>query len=211
MSRKVAEEREQRMAAAIAAEAAEVSPEDLDAQDEAAAAVASAPVGTAGAVSLTFEQLKELLSVNQASAITPQMVAEIAAEAAAKAKMPENRRPPLISDYNPLGERDHPRPKLKCHIYMGSAPVGSPRENTTLTRDEIEALNRMGPGFFRVRKMDGSNVVVEVRGQVNANRQVERLWIVPPEGDNDKNMYPPLVELATQLSNESNRVDPVIA
>lgn len=201
-----------RMAEIASAEAHEVSAEELNAQDEAAEAAkeaaATATVGAVGGLSLTFEQLKELMSMNQG--ISPEQIAEIAANAAAKAKMPENKRPPLESVFNPLGERDHPKPKLKFHVYMGSAPVGSPKEAGVLTRDEVEAINTLRPGHFRVKKMDGRDAVVEIKGQYNSNRILERIWVIPPEGDEAKNLYPSWVEFAKCCTDEC-RVDPMVA
>jgi hypothetical protein len=161
-------------------------------------------------VNLTFEQLKELLAEAKGTTLDVAEIAKAVAEGTAKAQIPEDKNPPRISAFNPLGERDHPRPKLKCWFYFGSAPIGSPKENHTLTRAEIDALNGMTPGHFRITKMDQSTVVVEVRGQVDANRNIERLWLVLPEGDDQKNLYPPLADFAAQCS-EANRVQPVLA
>lgn len=206
--------REAQAAVMVAAEATEVSAADLEAADiaaeEARDAARQAPVTTTGGLNLTFEQLKELLSVNQAQAMTPETIAEIAANAAAKAKMPENKRAPMESVYNPLGERDHPKPRLKFHVYLGSAPVGSPKESAVLTRDEIDAINTLRPGHFRVEKLDGSSVVVEIKGQYNSNRVLERMWILIPEGDEAKNLYPSWPAFAACCT-DAHRVDPMVA
>lgn len=185
----------------------------LEAQAEAEAEAREAdesmgqePAASAPAVALTFEQLKELLAMN---AVNPAQIAKIAAEAATEGaravKMPENKQPPGVSAFNPDGERDHPRPKVKCYVYFGSAPIGSPKDNRTVTREEIDALNTLTPGHFRITKMDQSQVVVELRGQVNSNRVLERLWIVLPDGDEQKNLYPPLTDFCRQCC-EANRV-----
>jgi hypothetical protein len=159
---------------------------------------------------LSFEQLKELLDTARGAAgsISPTEVADIAAQAATKARRPENNPGPLISDFNPDGERDHPRPPLRSTMYFGSSPIGTPQDNSQLTTDEIQALNTVTPGYYNITKMDGSKVVIEVRGRVNSNRKLERLWFLLPEGDEDKNLYPPLAEFARQCA-EDHRVDPV--
>jgi len=161
-------------------------------------------------INLSFEQLKELLGTAQGAAgsISPTEVANIAAQAAAKARRPENNPGPLVSDFNPDGERDHPRPPLRSTMYFGSSPIGTPQDNSQLTTDEIQALNTVTPGYYNITKMDGSKVVIEVRGRVNSNRKLERLWFLLPEGDEDKNLYPPLAEFARQCA-EDHRVDPV--
>jgi hypothetical protein len=50
---------------------------------------------------------------------------------------PENRLHPDISSYNPLGERDHPRPPLKRPVFVLGVPVLA----VQCTLDEINALN----------------------------------------------------------------------
>jgi len=158
---------------------------------------------TTPAVSLTFEQMKELFAAAQGSRVTDAQIADIAANAAVKAKMPENKVAPGVSVFShPEGERDHPKDKLKCRMYLGSAPI----EGVTCTPAEIASLNRVSPGVYRVQKTDGSTAVVEVTGQVNANRQIERLWIMIPKEDENKNGYGrTLHELTDQLC-EANRV-----
>ena len=161
-------------------------------------------------VVLSFGELKELMGTAQSAvgSISPTEVADIAAQAAAKARRPENNPGPLVSDFNPDGERDHPRPPLRSIMYFGSSPIGTPQDNSQLTTDEIQALNAVTPGYYNITKMDGSKVVIEVRGRVNSNRKLERLWFLLPEGDEDKNLYPPLAEFARQCA-EDHRVDPV--
>jgi len=171
------------------------------------APMAKASIKTPKKIGLTFDELKELLAQN-ASPLAATQMAEIAAQAAAKTHRPENEAAPLQSTLNPDGERDQPRPKLRATVYFGSAPVGTPNDNTQLTADEITAINLITPGYYSIAKMDGSKAVVEVKGQVNANRDLERLWILLPEGDEAKNLYPPLVHFAQQCS-DKNRVSAV--
>lgn len=154
------------------------------------------------AASLTFEQLKELLDSRQAG-VSPEQIADIAATAAAKAKKPENPQPTGVSVYNPAGG---PKPELKCRMYLGEGPI----ERVTCSVKEIEALNKMEPGAYRVQKTDGSTAVVEVRGRLNANHEIERMWIVIPDKDEGRNAYGTLVSLVEQFT-EANRVQVVAA
>lgn len=196
-------------------EAAALADEAADAEREAAAPAATM-VGADGTVRLTFDQLMQLVKASQTAAPSYEQMVEFATKAAhagadrIKPKELTITQTERKSAFNPEGERDNPRPKLKCHMYFGAAPLGSPKEVTTLTHAEITALNALTPGHFRIKKMDGSFMVIEVKGQVNSNRQLDRLWILLPEGDDQKNLYPPLAELAAQCG-EGNRVDPVIA
>lgn len=73
----------------------------------------------------------------------------------------ENRLPPEISVYNPKGERDNPRPELRCMMVW----VGFKLSNMGLTRDEIELLNQVKPGDYRVTKADGSTIDFTVDGK----------------------------------------------
>lgn len=202
-----------------AGESNEVSPDDLNAADDAAdAAAAAAPpvIAGSGPVTLTFDQLMQLVQAAKSAGPTFEQMAEMATKAAhagadrIKPKELTQAQTERKSAYNPLGDRDHPRPKLKCHMYFGSAPIGSPKEVTTLTHAEIAALNAMTPGHYRIKKMDGSFMVVEVKGQMNSNRQLDRMWILLPAGDDQQNLYPPLADFAAQC-NEDNRVEPAIA
>jgi hypothetical protein len=196
--------------AAAQMEASEVSPDDLMAADEAEDAQAAVPV-VGGPINLTFAQLKELLGANQG--LSAEALVDMATKAAMagadriKPKELSTTQVARKSAFNPDGDRDHPRPKLKCHMYFGSAPLGSPKEVTTLTHAEIVALNGLTPGHYRIRKMDGTRMVVEVKGQMNSNRQLDRLWILLPEGDDQKNLYPPMADFASQCV-EANRVQP---
>lgn len=159
-----------------------------------------APVSTAG---LTFEQMLALFKAAQ-PAISPEQIADISANAAAKAKMPENKVPTGISVYNPTGG---PRPKLKCRMYFGSYPI----EAVTCTNTEIASLNAMTPGVYRVQKTDGGSAVIEVKGQINANHEIERLWILIPSEDEGKNNYGPTLSYLVDQFTDGNRVQSVAA
>jgi hypothetical protein len=66
---------------------------------------------------------------------------------------PEQRSP-----FNPAGDRDHPRPELKCDIRH----CGVSLSRTTLTVTEIDLLNRLEPGEYWIRKTDGSEEKVTI-------------------------------------------------
>jgi len=207
-----AEKDQQEALAALAAQeqAADAAAEALEADESVApmpVAEQMAPPGAPGVLTgLTFDQLKELFLAAQGSRITDTQIADIAANAAAKAKMPENKTSPQISVYShPEGERDHPKAKLKCRMYFGSAPI----ESQTCTPTEIDSLNRLTPGAYRVTKTDGARTVVDVTGQVNANRQIERLWIVIPKDDENKNGYGPNLSYLADQCVDENRVQMV--
>ena len=63
---------------------------------------------------LTYDQLKGLIEAGRQQ-ITPADIADIAATAAVKAKMPENKQHPHKSVYShPEGDLARPRANLKC-------------------------------------------------------------------------------------------------
>lgn len=162
-----------------------------------------------GASGFTPDQIVSLASSTASSGgITAEGLAD--AMKAAREKIPENIKAPLISDANPLGERDHPRPLLKCAMYFGGALIGNTKINAGLTLDEIDSLNQVTPGHYRITKTDGSRQVIEVAGRVNSNLETELLRFVLPEGDQTKNNYPGQAELARQCRSE-NRVTPQVA
>ena len=74
---------------------------------------------------------------------------------------PENVDHPGISVFNPDGDVAHPKPDLKCKFYW----VGYDMRPETLTRQEIELLNRLTPGEYRVTKSDGVGIPFRVEGK----------------------------------------------
>ncbi len=65
-------------------------------------------------------------------------VMESNSEGMRRALKPENARHPDISAFNPLGERDHPRPALRRKCFMSP---GYELRAEELTREEIDLLN----------------------------------------------------------------------
>lgn len=104
---------------------------------------------------------------------------------------PENPDAPMISDYNPLGERDHPKPPLKCPMFW----VGYDLRTDTLTPMEVELLNQLQPGEFRVTKADGTKIPLKVEAkyadtydEATGRFKVEKMnvWF-PTKGDHRQN------------------------
>lgn len=75
---------------------------------------------------------------------------------------PENLDPPQISVYShPEGERDRPKDPLKCKMRW----VGYELTTDTLKPLEIELLNQLQPGEFRVTKADGTPIKFTVKAK----------------------------------------------
>src|SRR5262252_11161611 len=66
--------------------------------------------------------------------------AEANAKAMKAALRPENDPAPMISAFNPKGDRDNPRPKLKCEFSLFE---GIPIDGVTDTVEEIELMNQL--------------------------------------------------------------------
>ena len=89
-----------------------------------------------------FDRLIDAIKGNQTGRVEAE--AQIHALAMRKQLRPDNEVHPDISVYNPLGERDHPRPPLKCPMFLGPYPL----EEQTLLLKEITYLNQLEPGTY---------------------------------------------------------------
>ena len=89
---------------------------------------------------------------------TQLQAANIQADMQRRATIPENKFPPMISAFNPRGDKDFPRPQLKCEMF-----IPWPVQNEACTREEIELLNLLQPGEFYITRTDRSKVKMVVR------------------------------------------------
>jgi hypothetical protein len=84
--------------------------------------------------------------------------AKLIAAETRRAHRPSNEVVPQRSVLNLQGERDFPKPKLKC-VMMIPWLV----DQDSVTREEVQLLNLLQPGEYVVSKMDGTKVKVSVR------------------------------------------------
>jgi hypothetical protein len=119
-----------------------------------------------------------------------------------------------ISAYNPLGDRDNPRPALECETFRAiideEDPSRPPAAYTELpadmmTREEIEAVNFMQPQSTTIEMNDGSRVpfIVYVKrenGQAGG-KPVRKLLALPKKcyGKDLRNMVPNVKHIRRQL------------
>lgn len=80
-----------------------------------------------------------------------------------RVQMPENRFAPMISAYNLRGEREFPRPALRCPTLL----EGIPFEAEVCTREEIELLNLLEPCEVIIRRNDDTGVKVLVSAEMH--------------------------------------------
>jgi hypothetical protein len=121
-------------------------------------------------VALTFDQLKELMSV--ATQRSPDEMIALA-KAVAKEQDRSNATHPDVSVFSrPEGERDNPKGPLKCKMTWGGTQIFAEQ----ITAEEYDGLHAVLPGEYKVNRPDGSTFVVSVVGVTNqATGKPERL------------------------------------
>jgi hypothetical protein len=119
-----------------------------------------------------------------------------------------------ISAYNPLGDKDHPRPELECQTFRAIIDEEDPSRppaayiemvTDTMTREEIEAVNFLQPQTTTIEMNDGSRVpfVVYVKrenGQPDG-RPTRKLLALPKKcyGKDLRNSVPNVKHIRRQL------------
>src|SRR3990167_2817922 len=89
-----------------------------------------------------------------------------------KREMPENKQAPGISVFSyPEGELAHPKEPLKCKMFW----VGYELTTDTLTPTEVQLLNKLQPGEFKVTKSDGTLIPFKVTATHNDRFQLDTL------------------------------------
>ena len=197
----------------------DVTEDEANEAREIIAPVAPAPaaVSTTTPLALTLEQLQALMSMATAgSATNNAALAESITQGIAQARKPipegTDQSNPRISDANPLGDRDHPRPALKCEVYLGTQDADKKVSRTypftadDLTVHEVLALNTLEGGHYSVKLYDGSPIKVSVVPEMDeATDTLRRLVIVVPgavtgKGSALKNMLPGPCNLVSQIT-----------
>lgn len=82
------------------------------------------------------------------------------ADATKRAQRPNNEFPPSISAFNLRGDKDFPKPPLKCQMFL---PWPCEPDSPELTREEIELLNILEPGEYIVKRNDNTKIKMTVR------------------------------------------------
>lgn len=142
----------------------------------------AAETPAAPGVTLTFDQLKELIALaSQGNASVGAQMAE--ALKSSRQPKPENAIDEYhgISHYHP-GGKDVPRPELRAEMWYavwdaaeGKAKTTYPLDGRQMRDDEIEALNAVTAGTYMVTRSDGSKVQCRVIERVNQMGTVDRV------------------------------------
>lgn len=128
---------------------------------------------------------------------------------AEQGKTRENQFHPDVSFLNPLGEKDHPRPELKVRMTW----VGHKLTKEGLSREEIDLLNRIKPGSYRVTKADGSRIKFDCVAAEDAFGNIERLsFHFPCKSVEDRHNHASMASYLREAMGESMpRVDYLLA
>ena len=119
-------------------------------------------------ITLGIDELRDLLQGSKLSKDEQleliQKQADANAEANRRLLRPENATHPGISIYShPEGELKHPKGDLDCKTTW----AGTTLEASTLTPDELDLVNMVPSGVYLCRRADGTNLKVEVSGEVH--------------------------------------------
>jgi hypothetical protein len=99
------------------------------------------------------------------------------------------KSPALVSAFNPQGQKDYPMPALKCEVFM---PFSQAPGTHGFDYEEVELINRIQPGEYRIEMKDESILTVTVVGPINGTTgKVESLRFAGP-WDPEAKMFAPL-------------------
>lgn len=123
------------------------------------------------------------------SALLQQFQASMAEQAKlAREPIPENKVAPNVSAFNPMGERDHPRDGLKCHMYIGQydeegvVQAAYPIIEDACTREEQALCNALEQGEATVERNDGITGRVIVQARRDGAGKLNRIILAFPYG-----------------------------
>lgn len=128
-------------------------------------------------------------------------------------RTPENINGPEISDLNPFGDRDNPRPGLKCDWFYGmidektkkAMNSGVEMDPKSLSVWEQMALNVLEPMQGQVERLDGASMPVTVAATLDDFGKVRLMTLAFPanvvgkKGEN-RNMVPAITDLVFQIT-----------
>lgn len=147
------------------------------------------------------ELLFERLGAPAPSGFDPAQLAEIlkatglsTAQAMQQALKPENAFHPGVSCYSyPEGDRDKPRPALRCAMTWVGAVIDPETEHWY----ELELLNQIQPGEYRVTNADMSQTTLTVRPEMDSTTgKLDKLHLSFPVRDGQsRNVSPKAVWL----------------
>lgn len=156
-------------------------------------AVAVAPEGD-GAITLTLAQLKDLIRTSQTDT---GLTADTLAKAFAQTQQRENTQAPMVSEFNPLGDTKHPKPDFVPRRVLQN---GIELEPDTLLVEEIDLLNAIRPGEYRVTKSNGVRIPFTVQDTMGFDgTTIERREVHFPSRDEHRHDHRSLVDYCLEV------------
>lgn len=156
-------------------------------------APAAAPVDGSTPITLTFEQLKELLAGSGGNTAAVAAVTAQLGDGVIK----QNPDPPHMSAFNPEGELANPRPPLVGTFFW----LNTRLQAEELTREEIELLNVLKPGTYG----DYGAWMVENLSPGMGRAEDKKLQITFPNKDADqRTALPSMVEMLRRMVREQD-------
>lgn len=173
-------------------------------------------VAPSAPITMTRDDLQAMITAAvTASAAGNAALADAVTQGIANARepIPENKIGPGISEANPLGDREHPRPHLRCKMTFGTQDAKTkilhetyPLVDEDLTVREIIALNTLEPVHADCQRLDGAKMKVSIIPEIDpVNDTLAKLTIVVPtdvtaKGSQVKNMLPGVLNLVQQIT-----------
>lgn len=155
-------------------------------------------------ITLTKEQFDSLLASRNTDG--EGLTAEALATAFSKANRTENPSAPLMSVYNPRGERDHPRPRLRAKTLQNGVEL----QEDTLMWEEIEGLNALPAGVWRVTKGTGNKIPFTVTFTRGADEDtIERVDFHFPCKDEHRYDHRPLLDYLFEVLEQAGKDEDV--
>lgn len=163
-----------------------------------------AAADASGNVTLPASVLQALLQGKAAPAFDMDAFAKAITQAN-RTEGHSNATHPGVSVYNPLGERDHPKPPFVCKMRFCNYDI----QHETSTPREVELLNAIPAGRYLVQRSDDSfaELIVEERRD-RVTQHLERKIIVFKAGDQEENKnWMPLHKMLTDAMDTAKQAE----
>lgn len=130
--------------------------------------------------------------------------AKMQADETRRAHRPSNEVVPLISVYNRRGVTltladgtTYVKPKLKCRM-----SIPWPLDDDQVNREEVELLNLLEPGEYRIKRNDGTRILMTVQISYGIDQVTPSVLLMNHEtafNNDHKSLMPPLADTLRQM------------
>lgn len=196
----------------------DVTEEEANYANEIIEAPVKAPAkAVAPQMSMTVSDIQSIVTAAVEAASKGQAnLADVVTQGIAQARKPipegTDASNPRISTMNPLGDRDHPRPRLKCEFFLGVKDKSGqiqrsyPFLNDDLSVYEVIALNTLEPVSTKIRRLDDQIMPMEIVATRDpVTDEVRRMVMIVPhevigKGSLIKNTMPGPLKIVEQIT-----------